>query len=446
MGRGNPHGNHRYGGIHMLKNFLKTIILCVAAAVAINTQIALADSEYSLDTENHAKYISGVSDVEFAPNASLTRAETAQMVYNLLTEKPMVTKRFDDVDVNAWYAEAVNSLYSAGIIHGKYDETAYSPEALISRAEFAEILCYFADEKADSGKTFTDVSKDYPLYEYISTAAANGWISGYEDDTFLPDNPLNRAEAVTMLNRVLGRVPDTDTINGSDEMRLFIDVDSDMWAYAHIMEAAVSHSYVKDDTEHWTDFTRESTGLAPGCHMFNHYLYYIDETTGQFVKNREVNGYIFNENGRYTTGSAEADAYVHAIVAELCTNEAGSEDNLRKVYDYVRDNFVYQARAHVERGAKGWELEYGVPMLRTHYGNCYSWAAVFMFLARNVGFEAYCQSGAVGVRVEDHGWTEIMFDGEWFIFDPELENANHGRWSFYKLSYNNDFKSYYKYE
>lgn len=410
------------------------------------TGVTASDSAYSLDKENHINYINGVSKVEFAPYSYLTRAEAAQLIYNLLAQKPPVIKQFSDVGTDAWYSQAINSLYSVGILHGKYDDASYSPNALISRAEFVEILCYFEDSKSNSGKNFIDVPKDYPLYEYVLTAAENGWISGYEDGTFKPDAPMNRAEAATVLNRVLDRVADTDTINASNEMRLFIDVDNNMWAYPDIMEASVSHSYTKGNTEHWTDFTRETPGLTPGCHMYNHYLYYIDETTGMFVRDCEIKGYTFDKNGRYTTGSAEADATVHAIIAEFCTNEPGSEDNLHKVYDYVRDNFVYQARAHIARGAKGWELEYGVPMLRTYHGNCYSWAAVFMFLARSIGFEAYCQSGAVGYKDSDHGWTEIMFDGKWYVFDPELEHANHGRWSFYKIAHDNGFKPYFKYE
>lgn len=435
-----------------IKRFVSGIVIGAMLASAGGACVFAAEdgaAEYTLQKTEHTKYMSGTNAAEFEPESYLTRAETAQIIYNLLTGKPSVSKRFDDVSDGEWYSEAVNSLYSAGIIHGKYSDSTYFPNDLISRAELVEMLSYFSessDDHSSETKSFDDVAPDNPLYDHITAAASAGWISGYEDNTFRPDNPLTRAEAVCVFNRVLMRAPDTDYIASAENMRLFVDVHSDMWAYDNIMEAAVSHSYEKTDREIWTAFEKEPTGLSAGPHIFNHYLYYIDGDTGCFLRNCEINGYTLDKNGRYTTGNAELDSSLRAITSELCTNEAGSEENLKKVYDYVRDNFVYQARAHVARGSSGWELEYAVPMMRTHYGNCYSWAAVFMYLARNVGFEAYCQSGAVGARVEDHGWTEIMFDGEWLIFDPELENANHQRWSFYKLSYDNDFKKYYKYE
>ena len=435
----------------MLKNFLSIILTSVLFVAIIGFSAYAVENDagkYVMETEKHEKYMSGTSALEFEPDSYLTRAETAQIIYNLLTQKPQVSNQFKDIENSEWYFEAVNSLYSAGIVHGKYGDDTYFPDDLISRAELIEMLCYFAPPSNLSSReriSFDDVKPGNPMYNYILKAASNGWISGYEDNTFRPENPLTWAEAVCVFNRVLGRIPDAEYISGSSDMRLFVDVDYDMWAHDNIMEATVSHSYEKTDTEKWTDFKPELPGLSAGPHIFNHYLYYIDEESGNFLRDCEIKGYTLNKNGRYTTGDAELDESLHKVITELCTNEANKEENLRKVYDYVRDNFVYQARAHVARGAKGWELEYAVPMMRTHYGNCYSWAAVFMYLARNVGFEAYCQSGAVGAKVEDHGWTEIMFDGEWLIFDPELENANHQRWSFYKLPYDNDFKNYYKY-
>lgn len=434
----------------MLKrNVIRNLILVFVTVIFTLTFTfgVAAETEtkkYLLEKTEHQKYISGTSAVEFEPDSFLTRAETAQIIYNLLTEKPVDTAHFNDVPEAEWYSVAVNGLFSAGIIHGKYSSDTFSPLDFISRAELVEFLSYFGNA-TNVEKSFSDVLPDNPMYKYISAAAANGWITGYEDNTFKPDNPITRAEAVCVFNRILGRTPDIDFINSSNDMRLFVDVERSMWAYNDIMEAAVSHTYEKTDSEKWIEFEKEPLKLPSGPYIFNHYLYYYDEQLGTFLRNSEIKGYTLDENGRYTSGNTELDDSLHDVLVSLCTNEIENEENLRKVYDYVRDNFVYQARAHVARGATGWELEYAVPMMRTHYGNCYSWAAVFMYLARNVGFEAYCRSGAVGAKVEDHGWTEIMFDGEWMIFDPELENANHQRWSFYKLSYNNDFKKYYKY-
>ena len=97
-----------------------------------------------LETVKHNAYLHGYGNGEFGPNNNMTRAEAAQMFYNLLREKNVtVTVRFTDVPDDAWYATAVNTLASLGILKG-VGEDKYDPTRAISRAEFAAIATRFA--------------------------------------------------------------------------------------------------------------------------------------------------------------------------------------------------------------------------------------------------------------------------------------------------------------
>ncbi|MBQ3124385.1 MAG: S-layer homology domain-containing protein [Clostridia bacterium] len=428
---------------------MKKIILFIIAVLML-VPVSASAQEFMLNGEYHIKYMDGTGDGAFNPDGFVTRAEACQIIYNLMTEKPQVTREFSDVEKSAWYYEPVNALYSAGLIEGKYTGDAYCPEDLISRGEMLGLICQFFDE-TDAQSSFLDVTENSEYYGVVSTASQNGWINGFSDGTFRPENPITRAELVTVLNRVLDRYADREFIKANDRVRVFTDVEPEHWAYYDITEATVEHNHEKGENEKWTSYMWEPTGLRAGYHMINHYLYYVEENTGQFAVNCEYDGFRFDSRGRYTTGDAVLDSQLHQVIASICTNEPKSEANLEAIYFYVRDNFTYQARQHVPRGATGWELKYAAPMMRSHYGNCYSWASVFMYLTRCAGFESRCQSGTTGKNNNAHGWTEIEFDGVWYVFDPEMENSSriaknpnyHKR--YYKLPYNNPIRSYVTY-
>ena len=86
---------------------------------------------------------------------------------------------------------------------------------------------------------FDDVNDGYWAAEYIKDAAIHGWVEGYGDGTFRADDPIDRAEVVTIVNRLLGREADEDYI--ADNYRrlvTFPDVSSRHWAYYQVLEAA----------------------------------------------------------------------------------------------------------------------------------------------------------------------------------------------------------------
>ena len=207
-----------------------------------------------LDTENHIAYIQGIGGNLFAPDKNTTRAEVAQMLYNLLLEKDVeITKSFPDVPEKSWYARAVNTIASLGIILG-YPDGGFHPGDSITRAEFTAIVVRFTKETSDASQVshFIDVPAEHWAYDCINTATDYGWITGYGDGRFQPDRPISRAEAVTLMNRVLERYPDKNHIDEHTELPRFSDVTETHWAFYDIMEAYIPHDYMKhDSSEEW---------------------------------------------------------------------------------------------------------------------------------------------------------------------------------------------------
>lgn len=194
-----------------------------------------------LNTVDHTAFMQGDDLGNFRPNANVTRAEVAMIFYRLLKDQNVpITVSFSDVPGNAWYAQAVNTLASLGIVNGVGDGT-FAPTRAIKRCEFAAICSRFAQE-ATGGPTFTDVPASHWAYKNINTCAAYGWINGVGDGTFQPDRTISRAETATMVNRMLGRLGDQTAIDAGLG-RKFPDVTKAHWAWYQIGEATAGHNY-----------------------------------------------------------------------------------------------------------------------------------------------------------------------------------------------------------
>lgn len=210
-----------------------------------------------LETTLHNAYMHGYGNGEFGPNRGMTRAEVAQMFYNLLRSKDVsITAHFVDVPEDAWFATAVNTLSSLGILDGIGNEM-YDPDRVITRGEFAAIATRFAKANNNGNVSFEDVSAVDWFYNAVLTATNYGWIDGYEDNTFKPYSTITRAEVTTIVNRMLGRKVDKKyTAENMSTLRIFNDVESSFWAFDHILEATNGHDYEKvDHIEFWESHT-----------------------------------------------------------------------------------------------------------------------------------------------------------------------------------------------
>lgn len=207
-----------------------------------------------LNTEDHNAYLSGYPGSLFGPDNNMTRAEVAQMFYNLLLDKDVaVTVTFDDIPADAWYAEAVNTLASLGMITG-VGNNQFEPERSITRAEFTTIAMRFTDGALDGENIFPDVNPNDWFYDYVVGSIQYGWINGYPDGTFGPNDSITRAEVTTITNRMLGRSADEAFVDShQDSLVQFGDITDRHWAYYQVMEATNGHDYTKTDgVEDWS--------------------------------------------------------------------------------------------------------------------------------------------------------------------------------------------------
>lgn len=206
-----------------------------------------------LETDKHNAFLSGYPDGSFQADKNMTRAEVAQMFYALLLDKNVtITKSFSDVPSDAWYAKAVNTLSSLGMLGG-YPDGTFRPDAPITRAEFAAIALAFAYDPASASCSYTDVSANAWYYTYVAQATTYGWIGGYPDGSFRPNNSITRAEVAVIVNNMLGRDADESYINrNADELVSFVDLSKNHWAYYTIMESTNSHDYTASSNgESW---------------------------------------------------------------------------------------------------------------------------------------------------------------------------------------------------
>ena len=184
----------------------------------------------------------------------MTRAEAAQMFYNLLISQNVTsTVSFRDVPANAWYAKAVHTLATLGMING-YSDGTFRPNAKITRAEFTAIAMRFSNQMLGGTNPFRDVSRTDWYYNAVVGASQYGWITGYSDGTFQPNATITRAEVTAIVNRMLERSADKWYIGvNAGSLKQFSDLNSSDWAYYDIMEAVNTHGHSnKSGAERWS--------------------------------------------------------------------------------------------------------------------------------------------------------------------------------------------------
>ena len=209
-----------------------------------------------LNRIDHFAFLLGYTDGTFGPERNMTRAEVTTMFARLLTEQIEADKTypntFTDVPKGYWAANYIGYMQQFGIITG-YSDGSFRPDAPVTRAEFATIASRF-EKLTEGSKNFTDVPSTYWAAMYINFAATRGWVTGYADGTFKPENPITRAEVAAVTCRLLERSADQSYIRSHlSGLRTFADMTESHWAYWYIMEAANGHDYTKSgSSENWS--------------------------------------------------------------------------------------------------------------------------------------------------------------------------------------------------
>ena len=194
---------------------------------------------YQEAAAEHAAYIQGYGDGTFRPDMYITRAETAAIL-SRVAEQPEeirdLASAFIDLQTNAWYFPAVNTVLNLGLMQG-YGDNVFRPDAVITRAEFVAAAARYLSLPIGLQSSFDDCIGHW-ADGYIGAAADRGIIQGYEDASFRPEQPITRAEAVQVINGLLGRA----TICGFEAQNPFTDLTTAHWAYGQILEAAQVHT------------------------------------------------------------------------------------------------------------------------------------------------------------------------------------------------------------
>jgi uncharacterized repeat protein (TIGR02543 family) len=209
-----------------------------------------------LNGDDHFAYVIGYPDGNVHPEANITRAEVATIFFRLLKDEVREanwseTNSFSDVTAGMWFNNAVSTMAKMGIVTG-YPDGTFKPNENITRAEFAAIAARFDENANSTNADFSDISGHWAAVE-IAKAAANGWVNGYPDGTFKPDQKITRAEAMALVNRVLNRDPE-DPSDLLDNMIKWPDnMDTNKWYYLDVQEATNSHTYERTTkiTEKW---------------------------------------------------------------------------------------------------------------------------------------------------------------------------------------------------
>ena len=199
-----------------------------------------------LNGDDHFAYVAGYTDGTVRPNAKITRADVAMIFYRLLDEDARVANEndsnaFSDVTDGMWFNTAVSTISRLDIVKGRSTEI-FDPNAPITRAEFATICARFDHSSVEGTESFSDIHGHW-AERFVERAAALGWVNGYMDGTFRPNTTITRAEAMAMINRVLGRLPESekDLLPG---MKTWPDnADPSAWYYLTIQEVTNGHTF-----------------------------------------------------------------------------------------------------------------------------------------------------------------------------------------------------------
>lgn len=246
----------------------------VTGDVKVNTSVVTLYAGWTavevpsmLNGDDHFAYVQGYKDGMIRPYGLISRAETTTIFFRLLKDSVrdgnlLTSNTYTDVTGDYWANTAISTMTGLGIVQGRSADT-FDPNAPITRAQFAAICARFDTGKVYGTQSFSDTQGHW-AQAYIERAAELGWIKGFEDGTFRPDTYITRAQAMTMINRVLNRTPD-DEDDLLDNMNVWPDCTPNDWFYLAVQEATNSHDFKYQGGEVWTKLTK-----APDWSRYEH--------------------------------------------------------------------------------------------------------------------------------------------------------------------------------
>ena len=365
----------------------------------------------------------------FRPAGSVSRAQAAKLLYESLDTDLVGSASFADVDPAADYAAAAATLKELGVL----SESRFHPDDPISLGEMFDMLAHFFPKSAKT-YSFASVPESDARYGAFCLAMEPGWI---DDPSVSPDADLSRATAARIFNRLRGRIPPAKIDYAM--VGTIMDVSYADPLFPDIAEAAIAHdAELTADGEVWTS-SEALPRREEGFFFIGTALHCIDENGGAVV-NGSYGNFDFGPDGVITTGMPELDEPVQAKLRELVDPAAMEPERmLYLIYNYVTYSNEYLRVHYYDVGDTSWVNDEAYHMFTVGKGNCYCYASQFYVMAKAIGFDAVIYSGTIEPDDSPHAWVEIEIDGEWYIYDTNLEytqvhfNDYHG--SFYKEPY-----------
>lgn len=185
-----------------------SILFSVFAGMNISVGYAYTDSqghwaESIINKWSDSGIISGDGNGEFRPDDYITRAEFVKVVVTAKQYVDLEYNKYTDVNENDWFYPVICMASAAGIING-YEDGSFAPNNFITREEASVVMGRAYDlNLTELNDQFLDsYSISSWARPYISAMSNNGIITGYEDGTFKPLNPISRAETIQILDRI----------------------------------------------------------------------------------------------------------------------------------------------------------------------------------------------------------------------------------------------------
>lgn len=243
--------------LKITRNSEDNIITFVYEKKVENT-FKLPEHKYLDYSTNHKHYIVGYEDGTVRPENNITRAESATIFYRLLKdsvqkEYTAYDNKFNDVNDSHWFNISVSTLTSMGIIGG-YSDNTFRPNQYITRAEFVSLMvAFFEAEDIEYQNIFSDISESDWYYKSVLIGVNKGFIAGYPNGSFKPNQYITRAEACKIVNSVLCRKPIEPGLY--DNLINWPDLEKSAWYYLDVMEATHSHgadyTHYEEEGEYW---------------------------------------------------------------------------------------------------------------------------------------------------------------------------------------------------
>lgn len=333
------------------------------------------------------------------------------------------------VQKDTCYQAEFYPLLTAHVSYLFADEENYlRPDEALTAGELQQALLELAAEGAMDHYPALPEGDEALSYGELIGILADFFPQSEVEDVFAYEegDVLTRSAFAKGMNDLLG-FEATEVVVQTAETVIPVDVTADREDAVALLEASVDHEVVEQGLC-WGEMELP-VAYEPGFVNIDGWLYYVQEDH-YFLRNDSLGTMTFGADGRYTSGDADLDATVAAILSQMidANPEMDRLEILREAYDYCHEEFTYRRTYdHPAFGETGWEIDRSKSMFETGKGNCYNFAAIFWALSRGLGYEARAISGTCLKDEQPHSWCIIEIDGADYFFDPEWQYAYHER-------------------